>query len=74
MWCFFQNHEISYHLRCGNVVKLPVTNTTKYGINSLNFGGEISWNIIPKNIIRYIVIDVNIGFIIFTSIGLVFIL
>ena len=35
--CFFENHEISYNLRCGNVVKLLAINTTKYGINSLNF-------------------------------------
>ena len=73
MRCFFENHEIPYHLRCGNVVKLPVTNTTKYGINSLNFEGAMPCNIIPKNISGYIVIDVILGFIIFTSIGLVFI-
>ena len=55
-------------------MKLPVTNTTKYGINSLNFGGAMPWNIIPKNIISYIVIGVNLGFITFTGIGLVIIL
>ena len=50
MWCFFDNHEIPYNLRCGSGVKLPGTNTTKYGINSLNFRGVTLWNIIPKNI------------------------
>ena len=50
MWCFFENHEISYNLRCGSVVKLPGTNSRKYGINSLNFRGATLWNIIPKNI------------------------
>ena len=49
-WLFFENHEIPYNLRCGNVVKLPGTNTTKYGINSHNFRGAMLWNIMPKNI------------------------
>ena len=26
MWCFFENHEIPYNLRCGSLVKLPCTN------------------------------------------------
>ena len=50
MWCFFENYEIPYNLRCGSVVKLPGTNRTTYGINSLNFRGAILWDIIPKNI------------------------
>ena len=50
MWGFFQNHEITYNFRCGSVVNLPGTNTTKYGRNSLNFRGVLLWNIIPKNI------------------------
>ena len=41
MWCFLENHEILYYLRCASVVKLPGTNTTKYGINSLNFRGAM---------------------------------
>ena len=49
MWCFFENHEIPYNLKLGNLVKLPGTNTTKYGINSLNFRDPMLWNIIPKN-------------------------
>ena len=48
MWCFFENHEIRYNLRCGSVVKLPDINTTTYGINSLNFRGAMLWNITPK--------------------------
>ena len=50
MWCSFENHEFPYNFRCGSVVKLPDTNTTTYGINSLNFRGATVWNIIPKNI------------------------
>ena len=50
MWCFFENHEIPYNFRWGSVVKLPRTNTTKYGIKSLNFRGAMLWNIIPKKI------------------------
>ena len=50
MWCFFENHEIPCNLRCGSVVKLPGVNTTKYGINLLNFGGAMLWNIISKNV------------------------
>lgn len=30
------------------VVKLPGTNTTKYGINSPSFKGAMLWNIMPK--------------------------
>ena len=41
MWCFFENHKISYNLGCRSVVKLPGTNTTKYGINSLKFRGAM---------------------------------
>ena len=37
MWHFFENHEIPYNLSCKDVVKLPGTNTAKYGINSLIF-------------------------------------
>ena len=43
-------HEIPDNLRCGSVVKLPGTNTTKYGINSLNFRRAMLLNIIPENI------------------------
>ena len=50
MWCFFENNKIPYNLRCGSVVKLPGTNTTKYGINLLKFRGAMLWNIRPKNI------------------------
>ena len=50
MWCFSDNHKISYNLRCGGVVKLPGTNAMTCGIHSLNFRGVILWNIIPKNI------------------------
>ena len=32
------------------MVKLPSTNITKYGINSLKFRGAMLWNIITKNI------------------------
>ena len=48
MWCFFENHEIPHNLRCGGAVKLPGTNTTKYGTNSLNFRDAMLWKIIPK--------------------------
>ena len=51
MWYFFKNHEIPYNLRCRrSAVKLPGTNTTKYGANSLNFRGAMLWNIILKNV------------------------
>ena len=32
------------------LVKLPSTNTTKYGRNSLKLNGAMLWNIISKNI------------------------
>ena len=46
---FFENHEIPHNLRCGNVVKLPGTNTRKYGIDSLNLRDAMFWNTITKN-------------------------
>ena len=48
MWCYSQNHESPCNLRWQSVVKLPGTNTTKYGINSPNFKGAMLWNIMPK--------------------------
>ena len=48
MWHFFENHEIPYNLRYGSVEKLPGTNTTKCGINSLYFRGAMLCNIIQK--------------------------
>ena len=46
----FENHETPYNLRCRSVVKLPGTNTTNYGRDSLNVSSAILWNIIPKNL------------------------
>ena len=40
--------EPSYNLRCRSVVKLPGTNTIKYGINELNCRGAALRNIITK--------------------------
>ena len=48
MWCFFENHEIPYNLRCRRAIKLPGTNATKSGINSLNLRGAMLWNVVPK--------------------------
>ena len=48
VWCFFYNHKIPYNFRYESVVKLPGTNTIKYGRK--NFRGIMIWNIIPKNI------------------------
>ena len=50
MELFCDNHEIPDNPRCGSIVNLLVTNTAKYGKNSINFRGAMLWNIIPENI------------------------
>ena len=47
MWDMFKRRETTYDLRVKDLLQLPSTNTTSYGINSILFRGSILWNSIP---------------------------
>ena len=47
MWDMFKRRETTYDLRVKDLLQLPKTKTTSYGINSILFRGSILWNSIP---------------------------
>ena len=47
MWDKFKRRETTYDLRVKDLLELPNTKTTSYGINSILFRGSILWNSIP---------------------------
>ena len=47
MWDMFKRRETTYDLRVKDLLQLPSTKTTSYGINSILFRGSIMWNSIP---------------------------
>ena len=47
MWDMFKRRETTYDLRVKDLLQLPNTKTTSYGINSILFRGSILWNSIP---------------------------
>ena len=44
---YFKIKEMSYNLRNGYALKLPSTNSTYYGINSVLFRACLLWNQLP---------------------------
>lgn len=46
----FVRKDSTYNLRVSNLLSLPHTNTTKYGVNSVFFRGSITWNTLPDKI------------------------
>ena len=46
----FKIKEMPYNLRNGNALKLPSTNSTYYGINSVLFRACLLWNQLPLSI------------------------
>ena len=46
----FKIKEMPYNLRNGNALKLPSTNSTYYGINSVLFKACLLWNQLPHSI------------------------
>ena len=48
VWDMFKRREITYDLRVKDILQLPSTKTTSYGINSVLLRGNILWNSIPN--------------------------
>ena len=44
MWSYFEEKPMTYNLRDGSKLALPKTKSTRFGINSLQFRGTLSWN------------------------------
>ena len=44
MWSYFEEKPMTYNLRDGSKLALPKTKSTRFGINSLQFRGSLSWN------------------------------
>ena len=44
VWKTYKEENIPYPLRRDISLSIPNVNTQKYGINSLNFRGSVSWN------------------------------
>ena len=45
---FFDLKVTPYSLRINNILRLPKTNTSRYGTEALCFKGSIIWNIVPN--------------------------
>ena len=45
---FFDLKVTPYSLRNNNIVRLPKTNTSRYGTEALCFKGRIIWNTVPN--------------------------
>ena len=50
MWDFFSQNETPYALRSINTVKLPPTNTRRFGLNTFKFRASILWNSLPRHL------------------------
>ena len=44
MWSYFEEKPMTYNLRDGSKLALKKTKSTRFGINSLQFRGSLSWN------------------------------
>ena len=44
MWSYFEEKPMTYNLRDGSKLALPKIKSTRFGINSLQFRGSLSWN------------------------------
>ena len=44
MWDFYTVKPVPYDLLTGEKLYLAIVNTTRYGLDSLIFGGGLSWN------------------------------
>ena len=45
---FFDLKVTPYSLRNNNILRLPKTNTSRYGTEALCFKGRIIWNTVPN--------------------------
>ena len=53
MWKTYKEKKIPYLLRRGISLLIPIVNTQKYGINSLNFTESVLWNNLPIKLKEY---------------------
>ena len=44
IWSYFEEKPMPYNLRDGSKLVLPKTKSSRFGINSLQFGGSLLWN------------------------------
>ena len=44
MWSYFEEKPMTYNLKDSSKLALPKTKSTRFGINSLQFRGSLSWN------------------------------
>ena len=49
LWDFYTIKPVPYDLRTGEKLCLPKVNTTRYGLNSLDFRGSLLWNNLPTS-------------------------
>ena len=52
MWKTYKEKNFRDSLRRGISLSTPNVNSRKYGINSLNFGGNVFWNKQPANKVK----------------------
>ena len=50
MWNFFNEKQLSYNLRNGSKLVLPRAQSSRFGINSLCFIGNMLWNNLPLTV------------------------
>ena len=50
IWEFHEEKVVKYDLRTKNLCRLPKTQTTKFGIESLSFRGSLLWNTLRDQI------------------------
>ena len=50
MWSLFKQKKLSYNLRKGPILNLPITQSTYYGTNAVQFRGSLLWNNFPVRI------------------------
>ena len=50
MWSYFVLKNITYNIRKGPLLRLPVAKSTSYGINSVLFRACLLWNSLPQSI------------------------
>ena len=50
MWLFFRPKKLSYNLRKGSILNLPITQPLYYGKNAIHFRGSLTWNNLPDKV------------------------
>ena len=50
MWSYFAFKSITYNIRRGPLLRLPVAKSTSYSINSVLFRAYLLWNSLPQSV------------------------